>query len=125
LSHIKRMLPRYRERRDALFQAMERFFPAGVSWTHPAGGFACWVTLPPEIIVTDLYLRAIARGVAFAPGEAFSAAPNALPHLRLCFSAEPPERLSDAVATLGSLLREHSASHSLATPSLAEYVPVV
>jgi 2-aminoadipate transaminase len=124
-SHIKRMLPRYRERRDTLLQAMQRFFPPGVSWTRPQGGFACWVTLPPEVAITDLYMSAISRGVAFAPGEAFSAAPDGRPHLRLCFSVEPPEHLAEAIAILGSLLRERSASQSLATPSLAEYVPMV
>ncbi|NTV63624.1 MAG: PLP-dependent aminotransferase family protein, partial [Oscillochloris sp.] len=124
-NHIKRMLPRYRERRDALLQAMERLFPATADWTHPQGGFACWVTLPHDVVITDLYLSAIKRGVAFAPGAAFSAAPGGQPHLRLCFGTESPERLTEAVAILGGLLRERSSEHSLPTPSLADYVPMV
>ncbi len=124
-AHIRRMLPRYRERRDALLQAMERFFPAGVSWTRPEGGFACWVSLPANIAVPELYMSAIARGVAFTPGPVFSATPEPQPHLRLCFSAEPPERLADAVAILGGLLRERGGSHGFAPPALSDYVPVV
>jgi DNA-binding transcriptional MocR family regulator len=124
-SHIKRMLPRYRERRDALLSAMERFFPAEVIWTRPQGGFSCWVTLPRGSSVSDLYMSAITRGVAFTPGEVFSPAPNPQPHLRLCFSAEPPERLADAVATLGGLLRERGVRGSLSAPALSNYVPVV
>ncbi|MBX0327137.1 PLP-dependent aminotransferase family protein [Oscillochloris sp. ZM17-4] len=124
-SHMKRMLPRYRERRDALVGAMERFFPAEVRWTRPQGGFSCWVTLPPGTAVTDLYMIAISRGVAFTPGAVFSATPNPEPHLRFCFSAEPPERLADAVASLGGLLRERGGGRSLAAPALSDYVPVV
>ncbi len=124
-AHIRRVLPHYRERRDALLQAMERFFPPGVTWTRPQGGFACWVTLPYGLSVTDLYLSAIARGVAFAPGEVFKASPDSRPHLRLCYSAEPPERLSEAVAVLGALLRERGLRQPLPAPKLGEYVPLV
>ncbi|MCG8346150.1 MAG: PLP-dependent aminotransferase family protein [Chloroflexales bacterium] len=124
-SHIKRMLPRYHERRDALLHAMKRFFPSDVAWTWPRGGFACWVKLPSGSSVTDLYLRAIARGVAFAPGEVFKAEASNQSHLRLCFGAEPPERIAEAIAVLGSLLREHQAHQPHPPTKLHEYVPLV
>jgi 2-aminoadipate transaminase len=124
-SHLRRTLPRYRERRDALLRAMERHFPMGVSWTRPRGGFCSWVTLPPSVPVTELYLGALARGVAFTPGQVFSPGTEELPHLRLCFSAEAPERLAEAVATLGALLRERGVSRQLPTPALGDYIPVV
>jgi DNA-binding transcriptional MocR family regulator len=124
-AHLRRMLPRYRERRDALLQAMDRHFPMGVTWTRPRGGFSSWVSLPPGISVVDLYLSAVARGVAFTPGQVFSAASDDVPHLRLCFSAEPPERITDAVVTLGALLREWGGGRAIATPALGDYVPVV
>jgi DNA-binding transcriptional MocR family regulator len=124
-SHIKRMLPRYHERRDALLHSMQRFFPPDVAWTWPRGGFACWVTLPSGSSVTDLYLRAIARGVAFAPGEVFKAEADDQPHLRLCFGAEPPERITEAIAVLGSLLRERRGHQPCPPSTLCEYVPLV
>ncbi|MFO7170343.1 MAG: PLP-dependent aminotransferase family protein, partial [Chloroflexota bacterium] len=58
-AHLRRVIPRYRERRDALLTAMARHFPAGVRWTTPAGGFCSWVTLPPGVAPTDLYMAAI------------------------------------------------------------------
>lgn len=124
-AHMRRMLPRYRERRDTLLRGMERHFPMGVSWTRPRGGFSCWVSLPPGISVTELYMSAVARGVAFAPGEVFHADAAAGPHLRLCFAAEPPERIAEAVVALGALLRERGGSRTLSAPSLGDYVPVV
>src|SRR3954466_9172561 len=32
----------YRERRDAMLDALERFFPEGATWSHPEGGLFCW-----------------------------------------------------------------------------------
>jgi len=124
-THLRRMLPRYRERRDALLRAMERQFPMGVTWSRPRGGFSSWVSLPPGVPVTELYVSAIGRGVAFTPGQVFCAGAEDVPHLRLCFSVEPPERLADATVTLGALLRERGGSRSLPTPAIGEYVPVV
>jgi DNA-binding transcriptional MocR family regulator len=124
-THLRRMLPRYRERRDTLLRAMERHFPMGVSWTRPRGGFSSWVSLPTGVSVRDLYVSAIGRGVAFTPGQVFLAQPDERPRLRLCFGAEPPERLADAVVTLGALLRERGVSRSLPPPPLDEYVPMV
>jgi DNA-binding transcriptional MocR family regulator len=124
-AYVKRMLPRYRERRDAMIQAMERFFPRDVSWTKPLGGFSCWVTLPSDISIAELYLSAIARGVAFAPGDVFKANPDNRSHLRLCFGAEPPERLVEAITVLGGLLRERVYQRATTAPSLGEYIPVV
>ncbi len=124
-AHHRRVLPHYRERRDALLQAMERFFPSSVIWTRPRGGFSCWVTLPAGLSVRDLYLSAIARGMAFTPGEVFGLLPDDQPRLRLCYGAEPPERITDAVATLGGLLRETRSRQSLPCTSPGDYVPLV
>src|SRR5690606_34404573 len=103
-AHRRRVIPRYRERRDALLTAMARHFPAGVRWTTPAGGFCSWVTLPPGVAPTDLYMAAIERGVAFAPGDVFFVGPPQRPHMRLAFSTQPPEVIGEAVEVLGELL---------------------
>jgi DNA-binding transcriptional MocR family regulator len=124
-SHLRRVIPRYRERRDALQRAMERFFPADVRWTQPRGGYSCWVRVPDDVDVTELYLSAIGRGVAFTPGAVFFATAGAKPYLRLCYGIEGPDRLRDAVATLGSLLRERRNVPMGTGPALSDFVPVV
>lgn len=124
-SHRRRMLPHYRERRDAMLRAMERHFPMGVTWTRPRGGFSSWVTLPRGIPVMELYVSAINRGVAFAPGQVFCASGDGAHQMRLCFGAEPPERIGEAIATLGALIRERGGSRALPTSDLGDYVPVV
>ncbi|HWQ14282.1 MAG TPA: PLP-dependent aminotransferase family protein [Roseiflexaceae bacterium] len=124
-SHLRRVIPRYRERRDALLAAMARHFPAGVRWTAPSGGFCSWVALPPGVSPTDLYLAAIERGVAFAPGDVFFVGPAPQPFLRLSFATQPPEVIADAAAVLGELLGAQIARRTMTREAPADYVPLV
>src|SRR3954470_22603496 len=39
----------YRERRDAMLDAVSHHLPSGTHWTHPTGGFYVWATLPDGI----------------------------------------------------------------------------
>jgi DNA-binding transcriptional MocR family regulator len=124
-AHLRRLLPRYRERRDALLTAMARHFPAGVRWTAPAGGFCSWVALPPGVSPTDLYLAAIERGVAFAPGDVFFVESAPRPYLRLSFATQPPEVIAEAVAVLGNLLGAQLTRRTLVREAPIDCVPLV
>ncbi len=44
---IKQMREMYRERRDAMIEALHDFMPAACRWNVPHGGFFVWMTLPP------------------------------------------------------------------------------
>jgi DNA-binding transcriptional MocR family regulator len=48
-------------------------FPDGTRVSCPRGGFVLWIELPPGIDTLVLQERALARGVAIAPGPIFSA----------------------------------------------------
>lgn len=124
-AHLRRVIPQYRERRDALLDAMARSFPSSLRWTLPAGGFSIWVALPPGASATDLYLAAIERGVAFAPGDFFFAGPPPAPYMRLSFSAHPPETLREVTRTIGSLLGNHLHRRSFTVPPVERYLPLV
>lgn len=124
-AHLRRSLPRYRERRDALLTAMARRFPSGVRWTVPAGGFTTWVALPPGVSTTDLYLSSIERGVAFVPGDVFFAGPAPAPYIRLSFALLQPEVLTEAVEVLGDLLGAQLTRRSLTREAPADCIPLV
>ena len=53
-----------------MLDALERYFPAQASWSHPEGGLFCWATLPAYIDTTDLLAKALRENVAFVPGAA-------------------------------------------------------
>jgi GntR family transcriptional regulator/MocR family aminotransferase len=105
-SHTRRVRRVYRRRRDAMMAALERYFPENVQWTAPRGGFFVWVRLPNHVSITDLYLAALERQVAFAPGPLFFPGVPAYPAIRLSFSQEPPERITEGIERLGQALHE-------------------
>lgn len=104
--HLTRLLPRYRERRDAMLASLERHFPAEVRFTRPSGGLFVWVMLPPGSDGADLLVASRERGVLFSPGELFHSDGSGRETLRLTFSGESPERIEEGVAVLGELIRE-------------------
>jgi 2-aminoadipate transaminase len=124
-AHLRRTIPHYRQRRDALLSALARCMPSGVRWTSPRGGFCSWVALPPGISTTDLYLAAVEQGVAFVPGDVFFTSPPPRPYIRLCFATQPPQVIDEAVAILSRALSAQLTRRTFTTPALADYVPLV
>ena len=62
----------YKRRKEAMHAALREHFGDIARWTDPEGGFFCWVTLDNGVDATELFERALAEGVAFIPGSAFS-----------------------------------------------------
>ncbi len=106
---MKRALPVYGARRDAMLQALRQSMPAPVTWTSPAGGLCCWLTLPRRRALADLPQRLMEHGWAAAPGEVFLAQPVANQHLRLSFGNLPPDAMRRGVETLARIVREQLA----------------
>jgi DNA-binding transcriptional MocR family regulator len=99
--HLKRLRAALRERCGALLDAVDRELGPGRA-TAPAGGLHIWVRLDPGEDDVALAERAYRTGVkVFAGSPWFPTEPPA-PHVRLTFSAEPPERLADGVRALAA-----------------------
>ena len=82
----------YRERRDAMLDALERYFPERRPGRGPAGGLFCWATLPAYIDTTDLLAKALRENVAFVPGAAAYVDGRGGSSMRLNFSASDAGR---------------------------------
>jgi len=103
--HLARMRTTYTSRLNATEEALRRFMPEGVRWTHPDGGMALWVELPAGFDASELMIHARERGVLFAPGRYFyvqSPLPNTL---RLGFASLNEKQIARGIATLSELLR--------------------
>jgi 2-aminoadipate transaminase len=98
--HIRRV---YRERRDVMLAAMERYFPPEVHWTIPAGGLFLWITLPESLNTTLLLEKAVENKVAYVPGSAFDPAGDSLNTARLNFSNARPENIELGIKRLGQV----------------------
>lgn len=107
--HLRTIKTLYRARRDALLGSLDRWMPAETTWTTPGGGLCCWVGLPAGLRSTDVYLEAIERGVAFAPGQVFFPEQPAQSFMRLAFAALPPAQIEQGIQILGDLMHEQLA----------------
>jgi 2-aminoadipate transaminase len=96
----------YRSRRDTMLTALEEHFPRDSSWTHPAGGFYVWVTLPEPLDATSMLPTAVEHRVAYVPGTAFYPDGSGRNRMRLAFCYPPEERIEEGVRRLGKLLVE-------------------
>lgn len=94
----------YRDKRDHLLGLLEKYMPAGVSWTHPEGGLFLFVTLPENFDTVALYDRALAAGVAYVAGSFFYVDGSHKNTMRLNFSFLDKERMEPGIKLLSSLL---------------------
>ena len=104
---IKIFKEQYRERRDAIIDALEEFIPAA-SWTTPAGGFYTWVTLPEGIDSKSMLPRAVTARVAYVPGTAFYTDGQGADHMRLSYCYPTPERIREGVRRLAGVVDAES-----------------
>ena len=95
----------YRGRRDAMLAGLEREMPAGVRWTTPHGGFFLWVTLPDSYETDAMLPDATDRGVIYLPSSWFYPDRSWTRSMRLNFSAQPEERIAEAMRTLAETIR--------------------
>ncbi|RVI91378.1 PLP-dependent aminotransferase family protein, partial [Sinorhizobium meliloti] len=96
----------YRQRRDAMLSALEKYMPAGVTWTKPEGGMFIWVTLPKGSDGAELLAKSIQTAkVAFVPGRAFFADGSGENTLRLSFSCANDRMIDEGIRRLGDLVR--------------------
>ena len=103
--HIPTIRTFYSRQCDVMLEAMEKFFPEGVSWTRPEGGMFIWVTLPQHIDSKALLDEAIQQNVAFVPGGPFYANEGEKNTLRLSFVTVSPERINEGIEKLGKLIK--------------------
>ncbi|NTV53762.1 MAG: PLP-dependent aminotransferase family protein, partial [Candidatus Firestonebacteria bacterium] len=102
--HVQKIIALYREKRDRMLTALEKYFPSGVTWTHPQGGMFIWVTLPPALKALELLKFALAENVAYVNGEPFFANGGGENHFRLNYSYARDEDIDEGIARLGRVI---------------------
>ncbi len=105
--HIQRLRSLYQTRRDVALSALERFMPADVEWTRPAGGFFLWLHLPAYAQAQEIKELAHRRGVALTAGSGFFVEPaHGAHHLRLAYSCASPQEIESGARILAQILHE-------------------
>ncbi|MGB9856582.1 MAG: PLP-dependent aminotransferase family protein [Dictyoglomaceae bacterium] len=70
-SHVEKLRKAYKEKRDKLREALEKFFTGKAVWNNPLGGFFFFLSFPENINCYDLAEKALENKTSFVPGEEF------------------------------------------------------
>jgi 2-aminoadipate transaminase len=108
-AHHEMICGLYRERRDAMIESIDAFFPEGTKRTYPDGGLFTWAELPGGLNTTELLTESLADPdvrVAFVAGEGFYIEGNGMGNncMRISFGSVQPERIREGAKRLGNLI---------------------
>jgi DNA-binding transcriptional MocR family regulator len=105
--HLHNVRRAYRERRQAMLDAAERYLPPEARWLKPGGGLYLWVEMAADgPTAADLYLAASNYNVAFAIGSVFSARGSTQQALRLNFVSSSSAEIEEGMRRLGKAWNE-------------------
>jgi DNA-binding transcriptional MocR family regulator len=103
--HLERARAFYRERRDALVEAVSRHLGGLATTQKPTGGGHLWLTLSVAADEGELMTEAVRHGVTFVPGAAMLPEPGAGTHLRLSYGFLDPDKLAEGARRLARAIR--------------------
>ncbi|MFM7045327.1 MAG: PLP-dependent aminotransferase family protein [Ilumatobacteraceae bacterium] len=103
----ERIVPMYRDRCHALADALESRIGDRVRFHRPEGGMFLWSEFDGVPDTSVLLRHAVAEGVAFVPGSAFTIDQVPGPMARFSYSTLAPDRLDEAVRRLAAGLAAH------------------
>jgi len=104
-NHLDEIRPIYREKRNAMIDALERYMPDGVTWTEPEGGLFVWMRLPEGIDASEMLEDAIEHKVAYVPGSSAYVDGGGKNTLRLAFSLATPDVIDEGIRRLADVTR--------------------
>ena len=106
--NLGKIVDEYRNKRDNIIRCFEKYFPKGVSWTHPEGGLFLLVTLPEHIDSDELFFKAIEKKVAFVQGYTFFCDGSGRNTMRINFSYADMKTAEEGVRRLAEAILEMS-----------------
>jgi len=106
----------YAVKQRKLISSLAAGMPPGTLIGNPEGGLSLWVTLPEGTEVSELYYRAVRRGVAFVAGEVFYASHVNPRTLRVSFGLLKDDVLEEGVDRLCSVAKDLMRPRSAPSP---------
>ena len=103
--HIATILDVYRKQREAMVNAIKKYFPKEVEFTEPEGGMFLWVKLPRHINSLELFDIAIKDKVAFVPGDPFYPSNPDKFSMRLNFSCVDEATITKGIERLAGAIK--------------------
>ncbi len=99
-AHIEKLVEYYRPKRDALVEALKRYFGESIDFVIPEGGMFLWVNFKKCADSMHLFDKAIKKGVAFVPGSVFFSDKRISSYGRLNYTNSTLEQIEEGVKAL-------------------------
>ncbi len=103
--HLAHLQSKHQQSRNAMLNALERYFPAEASWTVPNGGLFLWVQLPSSLSMPAFCQAALSHNVFITDGTCCFPDRQGYNAMRLNFSHKP-EVIEQGISVLGGLLKD-------------------
>jgi len=104
--NIKSNIQIYKEKRDVMLNALEKYFPSEVAWTEAHGGFFIFATLPEYMNADEMFKEAIKENVAYVIGSAFFADGKGQNTMRLSFCYPSVEDIEEGIKRLSKVIKK-------------------
>ena len=96
----------YKNKRDLMLEALEKYFPEGCRWTRPVGGMFIFAYLPEKIDTSLMLEKAKQKKVAYVPGRSFFVDGSGWNTMRLNFTFVNEEKIEEGIRRLAELIKE-------------------
>jgi DNA-binding transcriptional MocR family regulator len=103
-AHLPTILAAYRERANAMRDAIAAHLAGRVEFNIPQGGMFMWGRLRSGASTRELLPHAIEEKVTFVPGDIYYADTADAATMRLSFSTPSPDQIREGVARIGRAL---------------------
>jgi 2-aminoadipate transaminase len=103
---IEKAIECYRPKSAAMLAALEKYMPAGVTWSKPTGGMFLWVTLPEKIDTMAIFKTAVDHNVAYVIGRPFHCDNSGNNSMRLNYSFPSIEQIDEGIKRLASAIKQ-------------------
>ncbi|HEY0195112.1 MAG TPA: PLP-dependent aminotransferase family protein [Kofleriaceae bacterium] len=102
-AHVAHICNVYAERCQTMLTALAEH-TRGCRWVTPSGGMFVWLQLPQGLDSVALLQTAIARKVAFVPGNSFFVEDIRQDFVRLNYSNQPPQSIIEGMRRFGQVI---------------------
>jgi DNA-binding transcriptional MocR family regulator len=104
LPHVAAMRDIYRTKRNVAVDALRQYCGAHVRYRIPGGGFYLWLEVSDSIDWNQARQLAAQAGVAFRPGDRFTAGANGPQFVRLSWAQTDLDDIEEGISILGGAL---------------------
>lgn len=104
--HLTTIRNAYKEKKDAMINAIKKHFPGHIKYTNPQGGLFVWLTLPEDWVGEDIMNKCIEERVTIIPGSRFFADTyGKLNNIRLSYATMDKDSIEEGIKRIGKVLK--------------------